>query len=191
MWISNPTNLCALQDHTSTCSFLSVKCPNGCGQLVKRSHMAEHQKHHCPSRLVPCAKCSELVKMDMLHDHKTVCLMESVSCLIGCHAKILRGEVNTYSFQVILSGFGCAMNLWEMFFFFLFSLMWTVYSRSVKAFKASSAVIFLSALIGKSNHNEERCPIFFSTRRDYPFVCHPGRMLKLTSSFLLAFMSCW
>ena len=57
------------------------------------------------------------------------------------------------------------MNLWEMFYFFFFfcvcSLTWTVYSRSVNAFKATSAVLFLSALIGKSYHNEESCPIFF------------------------------
>ena len=89
--------------HFNTCMFAGVICRLGCGEVIKRIDMSEHEASACPKRhAVPCtnAGCTDVMPGPLLAAHKkNDCQYEEVDCpfrSVGCNERLLRKDVNNH-----------------------------------------------------------------------------------------------
>ena len=77
-----------LDDHTASCQFNLVPCPNNCKEgngdgefLLIWKDMEEHLKTECPKRAYKCSHCGvEGTYASIMEDHHKVCAKKPVSC---------------------------------------------------------------------------------------------------------------
>ena len=86
--------------HFNTCMYAGVVCRLGCGEVIKRIDMPEHEASDCPKRgAVPCtnAGCADVMPEPLLAAHqKNDCQYEVVDCpfqSVGCNERLLRKDV--------------------------------------------------------------------------------------------------
>ena len=65
--------------------FVSVTCPNGCGQRVPRGELDTHRHRSCPRRQFPCPHCLLVDTHEhVTTTHSALCKMYPVTCPHGC-----------------------------------------------------------------------------------------------------------
>ena len=86
--------------HFNVCPHAGVVCRLGCGEVIKRIDMPEHEASDCPKRgAVPCtnAGCADVMPEPLLAAHqKNDCQYEVVDCpfqSVGCNERLLRKDV--------------------------------------------------------------------------------------------------
>ena len=91
------------RQHFNTCMYAGVVCRFGCGVIVKRIDMSEHEASACPRRrAVPCtnAGCADVMPGPLLAAHKkNDCQYEEVDCpfqSVGCNERLLRKDVKNH-----------------------------------------------------------------------------------------------
>ena len=73
---------------TGQCEYVSVDCPNSCGERVQRRNLEEHKSQHCPLRSFTCQYCNyEATYQDVTKKHWQVCKKYPVECPNGCGEK--------------------------------------------------------------------------------------------------------
>ena len=89
--------------HFNTCMYAGVVCRLGCGEVIKRIDMPEHEASDCPKRrAVPCtnAGCTDVMPEPLLAAHKkNDCQFEKVDCpfqSVGCNERLLRKDVKNH-----------------------------------------------------------------------------------------------
>ena len=92
------------KQHFTECVYAGVLCAFGCGAIVLRKDMHEHEASLCPERReVQCtnAGCNALMSEAMLARHKTNdCPFEEVDCpfkTVGCNERMLRKDVKHHT----------------------------------------------------------------------------------------------
>ena len=94
-----------LQDakqHFNECVYAGALCGFGCGAVVRRIDMPEHEASICPERGMMCANvgCGALIREPMIAAHKANdCLYEEVDCpfsSVGCNERVLRKDVDSH-----------------------------------------------------------------------------------------------
>jgi len=99
--------LSALEDHTQSCKFAIIACPNRCeaddsGSVLHllRKDMAEHLKVKCPNRLNTCKLCKRTGSyLYIMKDHDQVCDKKVVPCprsKSGCPEKMQRDKIKLH-----------------------------------------------------------------------------------------------
>ena len=84
------------------CGFAGVKCGFGCGAVVIRNDMIEHQALACANRAVPCTNvgCKAVMPHPMIASHKANdCPYQRVNCsyhIVGCNVQLLRKDINKH-----------------------------------------------------------------------------------------------
>ena len=94
-----------LQDarrHFNTCVYAGALCGFGCGAVIRRIDMTEHETSICPKRNVKCSNvgCTAVMPEPLLAAHKAnVCLYEVVDCpfsSVGCNEQMLRKDIESH-----------------------------------------------------------------------------------------------
>ena len=94
-----------LQDakqHFNECVYAGALCGFGCGAVVRRIDISEHEASICPKREVPCTNvgCTAVMPGPMIAAHKANdCLYEVVNCPfsgVGCTERMLRKDIETH-----------------------------------------------------------------------------------------------
>ena len=94
-----------LQDarrHFNTCVYAGALCGFGCGAVIRRIDMTEHETSICPKRNVKCSNvgCTAVMPEPLLAAHKANdCLYEVVDCpfsSVGCKERVLRKDVESH-----------------------------------------------------------------------------------------------
>ena len=96
-----------LEDHTASCQFVLVPCPNKCEEdkgagefLFIRKHLEEHLKTECPKRAYECQHCGEKGTFaSIIEDHDKVCKKKIVACPKkenGCSLSTEQGKVGEH-----------------------------------------------------------------------------------------------
>ena len=94
-----------LDDHTASCQFALVRCPNKCEEdagelLVIRKHLDQHLKMKCPKRAYKCPHCGEEGTFtSVTEDHDQVCEKKIVDCPnkgSGCSLSVERGKTKEH-----------------------------------------------------------------------------------------------
>ena len=94
-----------LQDakqHFNECAYAGALCGYGCGAVVRRIDMPEHEASICPKREVQCTNvgCTAVMPEPMIAAHKANdCLYEVVDCPfsdMGCKERVLRKDVESH-----------------------------------------------------------------------------------------------
>ena len=92
------------RQHFDECVYAGVRCAFGCGAIVLRKDMHEHEASTCPERReVECTNvgCTALMTESMLAAHKTNdCPYEKVDCpfrTVGCNEHLLRKDVKNHT----------------------------------------------------------------------------------------------
>ena len=96
-----------LEDHTASCQFALVPCPNKCAKdkgagklLLIRKHLEEHLKTKCPNRAHKCSHCGKKGTFTSItEDHDKVCENKIVTCPnkeSGCSLSMERGKAEEH-----------------------------------------------------------------------------------------------
>ncbi|CAH2316674.1 TNF receptor-associated factor 2 [Pelobates cultripes] len=57
-------------DHRNLCDYTEIQCHTGCGQMVRRKHLADHLENECPNNKTNlCPKCSQRIRPNELPRH--------------------------------------------------------------------------------------------------------------------------
>ena len=79
------------------CQHQKVKCPNGCGSKVDRTHMRRHTQGDCTHRPYKCRHCDHKgVYKDVTTVHYTTCGDFPLSCPAGCGKTIKRRNMESH-----------------------------------------------------------------------------------------------
>ena len=90
------------EQHFKQCGFAGVRCGFGCGAIVTRKDMIEHEASACQNRAVLCTNlgCTDVMPHPMIASHKANdCLYQKVSCCyrrVGCNVQLLRKDINKH-----------------------------------------------------------------------------------------------
>ena len=90
------------KQHFKECVYAGALCGFGCGAVVRRIDMSEHEASICPKRGVQCTNvgCTAVMPEPMIAAHKANnCPYEVVDCPfsgVGCDKRVLRKDVNTH-----------------------------------------------------------------------------------------------
>ena len=99
--------LSTLEDHTQSCRFATIQCPNRCKadhsgnvlHLLKKD-MADHLKAKCPNRIHTCKLCKVTgPHVYMTEDHDKVCEKKVVPCprtKSGCSVRTQRDKIKQH-----------------------------------------------------------------------------------------------
>ena len=85
------TNRANVIAHHNVCPQLPVCCSLGCGQLIARDQLGDHEDEECPRRLVWCEHCDEQFTHEALAAHvinKTECA-DCHLCKLGCGVPVV------------------------------------------------------------------------------------------------------
>ena len=99
MWTGK---LCEAKKHFNECEYAGALCGFGCGAVVRRIDMPEHEASICPNRGVMCTNvgCTALMPQPMIAAHKANdCLYELVNCpfsSVGFKERVLRKDVDSH-----------------------------------------------------------------------------------------------
>ena len=96
-----------LEDHTASCPFALVPCPNKCEEykgagelLLIRKNLDQHLKTKCPKRAYECPHCGEKGTFaSITEDHDKVCEKKIVACSnkkCGCSLSMEQGKVEEH-----------------------------------------------------------------------------------------------
>ena len=67
------------------CDFVEVLCDYGCGEEIKRCHLAEHKERACPARPYNCEHCGLKGKWEsIINTHMLVCESYPMECPNKC-----------------------------------------------------------------------------------------------------------
>ena len=79
------------------CQHHKVKCPNGCGEKMKRKTVQLHTRSDCTHRPYKCPHCDHKgVYKDVTTVHYTTCGDFPLSCPAGCGKKIKRRNMESH-----------------------------------------------------------------------------------------------
>ena len=79
------------------CQHQKVKCPNGCGEKMKRKTVQLHTQRDCTHRPYKCPHCDHKgVYKDVTTAHYTTCGDFPLSCPTGCGKKIKRRNMERH-----------------------------------------------------------------------------------------------
>ena len=90
------------KQHFKTCVYAGARCGFGCGAVVRRIDMSDHESSLCPKREVKCSNvgCSAVMPEPMIAAHKANdCLYEVVDCpfsRVGCKDRMKRKDVDSH-----------------------------------------------------------------------------------------------
>ena len=90
------------KQHFKECVYAGALCRYGCGAVVRRIDMSEHEASICPKREVQCTNvgCTAVMPETMIAAHKANdCLYEAVDCpfsSVGCKERVLRKDVESH-----------------------------------------------------------------------------------------------
>ena len=85
------------EEHLEKCQHQKVKCPNGCGEKMKRKTVQLHTQDDCTHRPYKCPHCDHKgVYKDVTTVHYTTCGDFPLSCPTGCGKKIKRRNMESH-----------------------------------------------------------------------------------------------
>ena len=101
-----------LEDHTASCQFALVPCPNKCEEdkgagelLLLRKHLNQHLKTKCQKRAHKCPHCGEKGTLTSItKDHDKVCEKKIVACpnkKSGCSLSMEREKLESMSALIV------------------------------------------------------------------------------------------
>ena len=77
----------ALIDHEQNCGYVSVKCPNECGELILKKFLKEHTDYECPKELTKCKYqyCTLKLPKEQIIEHEPLCEHRFGSAVVEDH----------------------------------------------------------------------------------------------------------
>lgn len=104
-----------LESHMSDsgdCQFSKGSCPLGCGRLVSRALMEDHEKNECLKRLLTCSICSTYSDTaDNFTKHQLYCPELVMACpFASCLVTLKRKEMSTHVSACPYNIVKCASN---------------------------------------------------------------------------------
>ena len=91
----------AAKKHSDECEYALSLCSYGCGAVVRRIDMSEHEASICPKRNVKCGHegCTATMPEPMIAAHEAKCEYKLVDCPfkeIGCKMRMVRKDVKAH-----------------------------------------------------------------------------------------------
>lgn len=80
------------------CQYKDVKCPNGCGKMLQRGLLSNHEQDECSHRKVNCKYCCDVGAYNFITGlHKDFCPKFPMQCPnVSCTAEIFREDIDEH-----------------------------------------------------------------------------------------------
>ncbi|XP_075246294.1 TNF receptor-associated factor 4-like [Convolutriloba macropyga] len=78
------------------CRFVSMECPNKCGDTFERRHLDTHISDVCLKRVLHCPHCSDIVPAQEMDLHEKECPSVKRPCPNDCGAKRTKAEMEKH-----------------------------------------------------------------------------------------------
>ena len=87
-----------LDQHSDSCGYVEVDCPNSCGERVQQRLVSSHKENQCSKRHIVCAYCGHTsTHEDIETKHWPVCELYPIACPNSCGVQsIQRSKIDEH-----------------------------------------------------------------------------------------------
>ena len=104
-------------ENTFGCQYADAECTNGCGKIMQRKLLNNHEQNECSHRKVNCKYCSDVGAYDFIvGKHMDLCLKYPIQCPnANCNTAMPRENINEHrkacQYEMVDCSNGCGLEL--------------------------------------------------------------------------------